>query len=202
MAQTWTDDTFAAGHVAQTDLQNMENNFACLKSSFSGAAAPAGPVAGQLWFETDQKVLKTRDAGNASWYGLMHGDIAEKRIVYRDAAMDGYARASTIVDKVVALKSTAGTWVTGGSTAGSMTLTGFSAMQYKWYDYVGGAAADKDGAGTVLARSAIRNPAVLISALTAGYSVDQDMYTNSLTPTHDGTDRLAAAICIVENLDL
>ena len=58
MVQTYTADTFAAGHVAQTDLQNIENNFACFKSSFSGAAQPAGAVAGQIWHDTANNLLK------------------------------------------------------------------------------------------------------------------------------------------------
>ena len=58
MSQDWTNDCFAAGHVAQTDLQNMENNFLALQSAFSGAVAPAGAVAGQLWHDTANNRLK------------------------------------------------------------------------------------------------------------------------------------------------
>lgn len=58
MSQTFTDDCFAAGHVAQTDLQNMENNFAALKSNFSGTAAPSNPVEGMWWADSDDNILK------------------------------------------------------------------------------------------------------------------------------------------------
>ena len=58
MAQDWTNDVFAAGHVAQTDLQNMENNFLALQSAFSGAVQPAGAVAGQIWHDTANNLLK------------------------------------------------------------------------------------------------------------------------------------------------
>ena len=126
MAQTWTDDVFAAGHVAQTDLQNMENNYAALKSAFSGDAAPAGAVAGQIGFDTDsgalnKAVLKTRNEANNAWLGLFHGDVSEKRLVYRDAAMDGYARDAGVTDKVIALKGGA-TYLAGGATAGSFSI--------------------------------------------------------------------------------
>ncbi len=121
MAQTWTDDVFAAGHVGQTDLQNMENNFTALKSMFSGASAPANPVAGMPWFDTTKKVMKQRNAGDSAWIGLMHGDTSQKMWVYRNAAMDGWAIDSSVTDKVLALKG-GSTYTTGGASAGSWTL--------------------------------------------------------------------------------
>ena len=104
MSQNYTIDCFGAGHTAQTDLQNIKNNFACLKSGFSGAVAPADTVGGMRWFDTAQKVFKIRNEGDTAWYGLMHGDVSEKRLVYRAAAMDGYARDAGVTDKVIALK--------------------------------------------------------------------------------------------------
>ena len=121
MAQNWTDDTYAPGHVAQTDLQNMENNFQCLKSLFSGNTAPANAVAGMPWFDTAKKVLKVRDAGNLTWYGLMHGDLNQKVWIYRDTAMDGWVVDTTPTDRVLAIKG--GTvYTTGGQLAGSWQL--------------------------------------------------------------------------------
>jgi len=125
MAQNYTTDVFAAGHVAQTDLQNMENNFAVLKSCFSGAVAPADTVAGMLWFDTAQKVLKTRNNADDEWFGLMHGDVSEKRLVYRDAALEGYARDATVTDKVIALKGGA-VYVAGAAAAGTWTISGLT----------------------------------------------------------------------------
>ena len=58
MAQDWTANSFEAGHVAQTDLQNMENNFLALQSAFSGAVQPTGAVAGQIWHDTANNLLK------------------------------------------------------------------------------------------------------------------------------------------------
>lgn len=129
MAQTWTDDTFAAGHVAQTDLQNMENNFTTLKSLFSGAAAPANQVAGMPWFDTTQDVLKYRNSGDSAWLGLMHGDISQKMWVYRNAAMDGWAVDSAVSDRVLALKGGT-TYTTGAAGAGSWTVSGLSASSH------------------------------------------------------------------------
>lgn len=125
MAQNFTDDCFASGHVGQTDLQNMENNFACLKSMFSGGSAPSNPVAGMPWFDTTKKSQKQRNAGNTAWIGLMHGDASQKVWVYRNAAMDGWVVDGAVSDRVLAVKG-GGTYTTGGATAGSWTISGLS----------------------------------------------------------------------------
>lgn len=67
MSQNFTDDVYAAGHVAATDLQNMENNFAALKTNFSGAAAPSSPSALQWWADTTNNILKLRNEANSAW---------------------------------------------------------------------------------------------------------------------------------------
>ena len=70
MAQDFTDDCFASDHVVQTDMQNIENNFAALKSAFSGAAAPANTVAGMWWFDTATNILKLRNEANNGWQSV------------------------------------------------------------------------------------------------------------------------------------
>jgi len=120
MAQNWTDNVFQGDHVGQTDLQNMENNFACLKSLFSGASQPASMAACHPWFDTTKHVLKVRNDGDTAWYGLMHGDISQKLWIYRNAAMSGWAVDSGVSDKVLAIKG-GSTYTTGGATAGTWT---------------------------------------------------------------------------------
>ena len=167
MSQTWTDDSYAAGHVGQTDLQNMENNFLALKSSFSGGSAPSNPIAGMPWFDTAQKVLKTRDNANAAWLGLFHGSVDSKILVYDDDVLDGYARDAGVTDKVIALKGGA-TYVTGGAPAGSWTIGGITAANesahthshthtgpshnHKAYDFVDSNSA-RDGAGSAISKT-------------------------------------------------
>jgi len=120
MSQSWTDDVYASGHVGDTDLGNMENNFAALKSLFSGAAQPASMAACHPWFDTTKHVLKVRNDGDSAWYGLMHGDTSQKVWVYRNSAMTGWAVDSGVTDKVLGLKG-GSTYTTGAATAGTWT---------------------------------------------------------------------------------
>ena len=70
MSQTYTDNVFATDHAVQTDMQNIENNFAALKSAFSGATTPADTVAGMWWFDTTANILKLRNEANNAWLSV------------------------------------------------------------------------------------------------------------------------------------
>ena len=70
MSQTYTDNCFATDHAVQTDMQNIENNFAALKSAFSGATTPADTVAGMWWFDTTANILKLRNEANNAWQSV------------------------------------------------------------------------------------------------------------------------------------
>jgi hypothetical protein len=204
MTQTWTDDCFAGGHVGQTDLQNMENNFACLKNMFSGASAPADPVAGMPWFDTTKKVQKQRNAGNSAWIGLMHGDGSQKIWVYRNSAMDGWAIDSSVSDVVLAAKGGA-TYTTGGATAGSWTISGFATHGHEVTKV-------QDDSHTDHFYDSGGNEQVLaLGSKTAGvYGVrigdtapqQYDMFTSKVSLAHDASWRPAAAVNTLQYLDL
>lgn len=68
--QTYYDNVYAGGMVVQTSMQCIEDNFAALKSTFSGAAAPNNPAGGMLWLDTTNNLLKQRDVANAAWITL------------------------------------------------------------------------------------------------------------------------------------
>jgi hypothetical protein len=122
MSQAFTDDCFAAGHQALDDLQYFENNFAALKSMFSGAAAPANLVAGMHWFDTTKKALKLRNNANDAWLGIMQADASHKIWVYRNTAPDGWAIDAAVTDVVLALKGGSNAYnANGGTQAGSWT---------------------------------------------------------------------------------
>jgi len=130
MAQNYTIDVYDSAHTAATDLQNIENNFAVLKSNHSGAATPSNTEAGMLWADIDsgasnELVLKVRDDGDATWFGLLHGDATHIILVYRNTALDGWAIDSSASDRAVAVKGGA-TYTTGGANAGSWTISGLT----------------------------------------------------------------------------
>jgi hypothetical protein len=58
MSQNYNDDVYAGNMIVATSMTRVENNFAALKSSFSGAAAPSNPVDGMLWKDTTNNLLK------------------------------------------------------------------------------------------------------------------------------------------------
>jgi hypothetical protein len=130
MAQSYTIDVYDSTHTAATDLQNIENNFAALKSSHSGAATPSNTEAGMLWADTDsgasnELVLKVRDDGDATWFGLMHADSSHIILVYRNTALDGWAIDSSAGNSAVAVRGGV-TYTTGGATAGSWVISGLT----------------------------------------------------------------------------
>lgn len=84
MAQTYVTDCFAAGNTGTTDLQNIENNFAALKSSFSGANAPSDLVAGMWWFDTTANILKLRNEANDAWQSVW--DLANNKPIIANLA--------------------------------------------------------------------------------------------------------------------
>jgi len=132
MTQGFVDNCYGRGHNAASDLQNMENNFAALRSSFSGSGSPSNPVAFQLWGDSTKEVLKCRDRLNANWLGLMHADASQKTWVYRDSAMDGWSVDSSVTDKVLAVKGGT-TYTAGAATAGSWTCSGYDHI-HQWYE--------------------------------------------------------------------
>ena len=70
MSQVFIDDCYASTHQAQTDLQSFEDNFAALKSSFSGPNAPSNPIAGMWWLDTTAHILKQRNEVNNAWLSV------------------------------------------------------------------------------------------------------------------------------------
>jgi len=70
MSQDWTDNSYQLDHIASTDLQNLEDNFVCLKSSFSGASSPSNPLAGMVWLDTTNHAFKLRNEVNNDWITL------------------------------------------------------------------------------------------------------------------------------------
>lgn len=221
MGQTFTDDVFAGGHVASTDLQNIENNFATLKSMFSGTSQPSNAVAGMPWFDTTKKVMKQRNTANDGWLGLMHGDVNQKMWVYRNTAMDGWAVDSTPTDRVLAIKG-GSTYTTGGAGAGTWTTASHShakgtlaaaAHNHQWYQDADGAQTWQSDGETTTAGYVNHSQTWFVSALqgeltnTAGLALYTKNTTTTITgstATDGGTStwRPAASVGTLQYLDL
>ena len=109
MAQNFTDDVFDPNHDGQTDLQNIENNFAALKSQFGGASAPANPVAGQPWMDTTSHILKIRNEANSAWLSIFDLATGKPVGVSTDAdTVDGFhAAATATANKLLACNASA-----------------------------------------------------------------------------------------------
>lgn len=211
MSQSWTDNVFQTDHQGQTDLQNMENNFACLKTLFSGSSQPASMGACHPWFDTSKHVLKIRNDGDSAWYGLMHGDTSQKMWVYRNSAMSGWAVDSGISDKVLAMKggstyTTAGTWTQPNHT---LTVSEMPSHSHGGFTGSGGAHAhDFDisgGDGGSLDR-------IDIASYQQDSSMQTDVYNAHIhditsqgggsAHNHGSTYRPAAAVGTMQYLDL
>jgi len=70
MSQTFNDAVPASTRNALEDLTAIRNNFAALKSCFSGATAPPNPVAGMWWYDTTANILKLRNEANNAWLNV------------------------------------------------------------------------------------------------------------------------------------
>jgi len=105
MSQDFTDDCFASAHAVQTDMQNIENNFAALKSAFSGAAAPSDLIAGMVWYDTTTHILKIRNEANTAWQSVW--DLANNKPVITNlsAEITGAMIAAAIKDAVAGTAS-------------------------------------------------------------------------------------------------
>jgi hypothetical protein len=125
MAQNYTIDCFAASQVGLTSLQNMENNFECLRTMFSGSSAPTDPSPGSPWFDTSKKILKVRDSTNGLWLGVHYSSTSARWWVYANVAGDGWVVDSSIADLVVAIKGGTQAYnIAGGTGGGSWTISG------------------------------------------------------------------------------
>lgn len=103
-SQQWTDNCYEATHVADTDLQNMENNFAALKTNFSGASSPSDVDGSQWWADTSNHILKFRNEADSAWLEVW--DLANDRPMGLDAPGEiGGATPGDATFVVLALQS-------------------------------------------------------------------------------------------------
>ena len=108
MSQTYNDAVPAITRDALSDLTAMRNNFAALKSCFSGASAPSNPVAGMWWYDTTANMLKIRNEANNAWLNVY--DFAN-------------GRAPLALNCVRTVVAGAGLAVSGSLSSGNVTVS-------------------------------------------------------------------------------
>ena len=91
MSQTYTDNCFTTTGVVQTQMGQVEENFAALKSAFSGATTPANTVAGMWWFDTTANILKLRNEANSAWLSVW--DFANNKPILANNIIGDFAAA-------------------------------------------------------------------------------------------------------------
>lgn len=206
MAQTYTEDCFAAGHVGLTDLQNMENNFHALKTMFSGSSAPSNSTGGMPWFDTAKKILKIRGSTNGQWFGVLSASATPRFWLFANAAEDGWVVDSSVSDRVLAVKGGAQAFnVAGGSLAGNWTISGTtvgqeSALHAHTFQHV-----HTVTTVTIYSGTSDMTPVEVIAASSA---VNGSTFTGTESTVHthsfsnDATWRPLAAVGTVQYLDL
>ena len=127
MSQTYTANCYQSDHVAVTDMANIEANFATLRSSNSGAAAPSNTEAGLQWWDTVNNRLKIRNDANTAWLGVLQGDVSFKIWVYRNNTCDGWTIDAAVADRVLALKGAGGLYNANGGTVAGETWANLKA---------------------------------------------------------------------------
>ena len=132
MAQNWTDNTYDPSFVIHDTEVEEEQNFACLKSSFSGATAPPSPTPGQLWYNTSSGVLSYWTG--SAWRSFATSSVDMKIWIYSNTAIPGWAIDATIADCVIAVKGGSDAYnVSGGTEAGEWTS---ASHNHKWLNFV------------------------------------------------------------------
>lgn len=105
MSQEFYDDVYASGHVGQTDLQNMEKNFAALKTCFSGTSQPGNLEPGMWWYDTSNHLLKIRNEANSGWLDVW--DLANNKAPIADTVDGIHASTTATANRLYPLNSNA-----------------------------------------------------------------------------------------------
>ena len=218
MVQIWYTNTYQADHLPNTDVARIASNYETLKTNHSGTSAPANPVAGMNWFDTTNKILRTRNQANSAWLGTLMGKTTSKIAIYDNSAGDGWVDASAgLEDKILSIKG-GSTYVTGGATAGTWTISGLAGdaestdgyvghnhQYHKWvpsgYFYDSGGVlristywGDAKGSGWE-----IREDSTDAYAWTSDAWVKRESHTHTIA--QDGTWRMAASVVTVQYLN-
>ena len=125
MSQSYTVNCYDLDAEVLVNLQAIEDNFACLKTNFSGAndtLLSSIKEAGLRFFDTTKAMMKVRNSTNTAWLAKMSGDASSKIWAYKNSAPDGMVVDSGVADCIIALKGGAQAYnANGGNLAGTWT---------------------------------------------------------------------------------
>ena len=224
MSQEWSDNVYQGNHVGQTDLQHIEDNFAALKSCFSGSSTPPNPVNGMQYYDTGSNCHKVYR--NGSWVSVLTGASGNtfKLWLYQNSAEDGWVVDSGVSDVIIAIKGGSQAYnVSGGNTAGTWTqpnhthtLSGHthdipnhkhdldSSTDSDWWDTAGYTTHVVGGAVTVVKGGTYAHANILQDHT----KTDGSGTTTSPSPNSTGsgapadTYRPSAAVCTLQRPDI
>lgn len=143
MSQTYTDDCYSLGMQATTSLQAFKDNFAALKSAFSGVTAPGNTVAGMWWYDTTAHILRVRNEDNTAWLSVW--DLANNKPVMANIVPADFAAAMKDAAAGTASLRTLGTGATQ-AMPGNATVVPASAIAGDYF--IIGADTQRDKSGT------------------------------------------------------
>jgi len=125
MSQTYYDDVYSGSMAGATTLQRIENNFAAVKSLWSGATAPSNRVGGMLWVDTTHHLLKLRNEANTSWLTIWDLTKADFGAMFAAAlgVLDGDRGDITVSDDGM-------TWTISASAIAVSQLAEYAAGNY------------------------------------------------------------------------
>ena len=132
MSQTFNDAVPASTRDALEDLTAIRNNFAALKSCFSGPSSPPNPVAGMWWYDTTNNILKLRNEANSAWldvYDFANGyaiGCSNTVLAGTGIAVSGSLRTGNVTVSATAIPYTAGARLLVQADGG-----GFSGSSYE-----------------------------------------------------------------------
>lgn len=142
MSQTYTDDCYSLGMQATTSLQAFKDNFAALKSAFSGVTAPGNTVAGMWWYDTTAHILRVRNEDNTAWLSVW--DLANNKPVMANIVPADFAAAMKDAAAGTASLRTLGTGATQ-AMPGNATVVPASAIAGDYFIIGADTQRNKDG---------------------------------------------------------
>ena len=217
MSHNYYEDVYAPGHIAGDDISKITTNFNTLRAQWADPDSPVNQVAGMVWYDTDNKLIKIRNQANSDWLGSFIAETANVIAIYNSSTDDGWTDSGDSGDKILGIKG-GSVMTTGGVSAGQWDIsdletdTGTGTHGHQFFDYVAGDLCnfyDSSGAAKLASTVSYYNTtadAFLVRYGTIAYVTKADLYTDKDTHSHtvvaDGGWRPAAAVVTMQYMSV